>query len=87
MHFESWSAFWDMGGYALYVWTAFGVSGLALAIILIDSIVAKRRLFVQVQKDVARRQRISAANKLKTLAGNTQIPGTNSNSGESVSEP
>jgi heme exporter protein D len=87
MHFESWSAFWSMGGYALFVWTAFGVSGLALAIILMDSILAKRKLFVQVHKDVARRQRISAANKSKTLAGNTQIPATNLDSGESVSEP
>ena len=83
MHFESWSAFWNMGGYALFVWTAFGGSGLALALILFDSIVAKRKLFVQVQKDVARRQRISAANNSKTLAGNTQIPGANLNSGES----
>jgi heme exporter protein D len=82
MHFESWSAFWNMGGYALFVWTAFGVSGLALMLILIDSIVAKRLLFVQVQKEVVRRQRISAANKSKAVSGNTKIPATNLTSGE-----
>jgi len=27
----SWAAFWHMGGYALYVWTAYGVAAIALA--------------------------------------------------------
>jgi heme exporter protein D len=83
MHFESLSEFWNMGGYALYVWTAFGVSALALALILIDSIVAKRHLFVQVQKEMQRKQRISDANKSKALGAKTKIPATNLNSGES----
>jgi heme exporter protein D len=82
MHFESWSAFWNMGGYALYVWLAFGVSFLALALILIDSVFARQKLFVQVHKEVLRKQRIADANKSKTLASNDQMPVTNLNSGE-----
>ena len=26
MHWSSWSAFWSMGGYGLYVWGSYGVS-------------------------------------------------------------
>lgn len=36
MVFDSWSAFWHMGGYAFYVWTAFAVT---LAILIINVIV------------------------------------------------
>ena len=83
MHFESWSAFWNMGGYALFVWMAFGVSGLALLLILMDSIFAKRKLFVLIQKEVHRRQRISDAKKPTKARAKTKIPATNVNSGES----
>mgnify|MGYP002782285103 CR=1 FL=1 len=30
MNWSSWSAFWDMGGYWLYVWGSFGVTAAAL---------------------------------------------------------
>lgn len=29
-HFSSWQAFWHMGGYATYVWTAYAGSALVL---------------------------------------------------------
>jgi heme exporter protein D len=32
MHWSSWQAFWDMGGYALYVWGSFGVTFLLMAL-------------------------------------------------------
>ncbi|MCP3429866.1 heme exporter protein CcmD, partial [Opacimonas viscosa] len=34
MQFESWQAFWHMGGYAFYVWTSFGVTFLAMGLIV-----------------------------------------------------
>lgn len=31
MNWESWQAFWAMGGYGLYVWGSFGMTLLCLA--------------------------------------------------------
>lgn len=31
MNWESWEAFWAMGGYGLYVWGSFGVTALCIA--------------------------------------------------------
>jgi heme exporter protein D len=38
----SWAAFWQMGGYALFVWSAYGVAALALAAELL-LLAARRR--------------------------------------------
>lgn len=32
MQWESWSAFWDMGGNALFVWGSYGVTLLCIAV-------------------------------------------------------
>lgn len=32
MRWESWSQFWAMGGYAVYVWGSLGVTALLLAV-------------------------------------------------------
>ncbi|HQR86474.1 MAG: heme exporter protein CcmD [Burkholderiales bacterium 35-55-47] len=32
MRWESWSQFWAMGGYAVYVWGSVGVTALLLAV-------------------------------------------------------
>ncbi|MBT1062688.1 heme exporter protein CcmD [Bowmanella sp. Y26] len=61
MHFESWSAFWAMGGYAFYVWLAFGVSGLALLLLIVQSVKARRSLQITWQAEQARQQRIAAS--------------------------
>ena len=65
MQFESWTDFWAMGGYALYVWTSFLISFLALAVLLLDSAMAKRKLFAQVLSEVARNQRIQRSRQNK----------------------
>jgi len=39
MEWASWSEFWDMGGYGLYVWGSYGVTALVL---LIEVILLKR---------------------------------------------
>lgn len=31
MEWESWQAFWDMGGYGAYVWGSFAVTALVIA--------------------------------------------------------
>ena len=68
MQFESWSAFFDMGGYGFFVWLAFGVSFLSLLIIYFESIYAKRALFSFAQQEFARKQRIKAVRKQKQQA-------------------
>lgn len=40
MQWESWAAFWSMGGYGLYVW---GSYGMCLLVILIEVIVLARQ--------------------------------------------
>jgi len=58
MYFDSWQAFWAMGGYGLFVWLSFGGSLLALLMLSADSLLARRSLLIQVQAEVARKQRI-----------------------------
>lgn len=47
MSWESWSAFWDMGGAAFYVW---GSYGLALALVALELMFVLQR-----RKDTTRR--------------------------------
>lgn len=35
MQWESWSAFWDMGGAAVFVWGSYGVTALCIAVELL----------------------------------------------------
>jgi heme exporter protein D len=39
MHWASWSDFWAMGGYGLYVWGSYGATALA---VLIEIILLRR---------------------------------------------
>ena len=66
MQFESWSAFWDMGGYGFFVWLAFGVTAAAMVAIVVDTLVAKRTLIKQVQQEQQRKQRIRSVQNSKT---------------------
>lgn len=61
MYFDSFSEFWQMGGYGFFVWLAFGVSLLALALLIIESTLSKKHLFNLVRSEVARKTRIKAA--------------------------
>ena len=62
MHFESMNAFWQMGGYGLYVWLSFAMATVSVAWLWLDSIFAKHQLFGQVLREQARQRRIKAAN-------------------------
>ncbi|GAA0855910.1 heme exporter protein CcmD [Aliiglaciecola litoralis] len=59
--FESWQAFWQMGGYGFYVWLAFGVSLLAVLALVYESIWTKQQLIKAVNAQIARKQRIKQA--------------------------
>ncbi|MEF1290377.1 heme exporter protein CcmD [Vibrio sp. M260118] len=65
MHFESLSDFFAMGGYAGYVWAAFGITFGAMLILLIVSVKRGRALLNEVQAKVDRQARIDAAKNLE----------------------
>jgi len=65
MHFESLSDFFAMGGYAGYVWSAFGITFFVMIALLISSIRRHKYLLIEVQDKVARQARIDAAKNLE----------------------
>ena len=64
MQFDSISDFLAMGGYGFYVWLAFGVSGLAMLAIVVDSIIKRNAIFKSVARQTARQQRRQAAKEV-----------------------
>ncbi|NRB68125.1 MAG: heme exporter protein CcmD [Vibrio sp.] len=65
MHFESLSDFFAMGGYAGYVWSAFGITFFSMFVLLIGSIRRGKNLLNEVQSKVDRQERIDAAKNLE----------------------
>lgn len=65
MHFESLSDFFAMGGYAGYVWAAFGITFGVMLVLLITSVRRGRTLLNEVQAKVDRQARIDAAKNLE----------------------
>jgi heme exporter protein D len=53
MPFATWSDFLQMGGYALYVWSAYGLTVLVLSGVLLSALRRHRRL----RQELARRER------------------------------
>ena len=58
MQFNSFQAFLDMGGYGFFVWLAFGVTFLAMIVLVFESIWAKKQLIVRFGAQIARKKRI-----------------------------
>jgi len=48
-HFSSWSAFFQMGGYAAYVWPAYGI---VMGVLIFHGFVASRQLKQLFKKSV-----------------------------------
>ncbi len=63
MQFDSLEAFFNMGGYALYVWLSFGVTFISMLLIAVQSRVEGQQLLKQVLKERTRRNRIEQARK------------------------
>ena len=59
MSFASWHDFLYMGGHYLYVWSAYGIGVVGIAITLTRPLRARRRFFAQ-QTQRVRRQSISS---------------------------
>ncbi|EMW0563418.1 TPA: heme exporter protein CcmD [Vibrio parahaemolyticus] len=65
MHFESLSDFFAMGGYASYVWSAFGITFLSMFILLITSLRRGDALMKEVKAKIDRQARIDAAKNME----------------------
>tara|TARA_B100001059_G_scaffold75645_1_gene73220 strand:- start:643 stop:849 length:207 start_codon:yes stop_codon:yes gene_type:complete len=65
MYFESLSDFFAMGGYASYVWSAFGITFFSMIILLIVSVRRGKQLLTEVQGKVDRQARIDAAKDME----------------------
>ncbi|EJL6478587.1 heme exporter protein CcmD [Vibrio cholerae] len=65
MHFDSFSDLLAMGGYAAYVWSAFGLTYLSMAMLWIVSVRRKTKLLNQVRDKLARQARIDAAKHME----------------------
>ncbi|HDY8064464.1 heme transporter CcmD [Vibrio vulnificus] len=65
MHFESLSEFFAMGGYASYVWGAFGITFLSMLILLISSLRRSDALLNEVKAKIDRQARIDAAKNME----------------------
>ena len=50
-----------MGGYGFFVWLYFGVTFIAMLAIVVESKLAYKQLFTQLEKEQARKKRIKAA--------------------------
>ena len=53
MRWESWAAFWHMGGYALYVWGSVGVTALLMALEVWQARWAHRAVLKQLKTEQA----------------------------------
>jgi heme exporter protein D len=53
MRWESWSQFWAMGGYAVYVWGSVGVTALLLAVEVWQARWAHRAVLIQLKTEQA----------------------------------
>ncbi|CAH8202788.1 heme exporter protein CcmD [Vibrio aestuarianus] len=65
MHFDSLGDFLAMGGYAGYVWSAFGITFLSMLILLAVSMKRGKTLLQDVQAKVDRQARIDAAKHME----------------------
>lgn len=65
MYFESLSDFFAMGGYASYVWSAFGITFLSMLILLITSLRRGDALLKEVKAKIDRQARIDAAKNME----------------------
>ncbi|MDG1123205.1 MAG: heme exporter protein CcmD [Glaciecola sp.] len=61
MHFDSFAAFLEMGGYGFFVWLSYGVSLLVVVAFIIYVKLDKRKLIAEVRAEAARKARIKQA--------------------------
>lgn len=61
MAFNSLADFFAMGGYGFYVWLAYGISFLGLFVLIINTLVKRKKILKAVNQRIAREERIKKA--------------------------
>ena len=65
MSFDSWQAFFAMGGYALYVWISFGLTLLVLSYIMLSPMLQHRQLLrLQARMERRTKQAVSKSQRI-----------------------
>ncbi|AXQ13907.1 MULTISPECIES: heme exporter protein CcmD [Shewanella] len=59
MQFQSLAEFFNMGGYAFYVWLAYGVTFVSLSLLILVSSMKKRRVLQEIASKVQREERLA----------------------------
>ncbi|MCL1060468.1 heme exporter protein CcmD [Shewanella sp. Choline-02u-19] len=65
MQFDSISEFLNMGGYAFYVWLAYGVTFFSLGTLVVSSVRQKRKVLVDIAKKIQREERLKETRSTK----------------------
>ncbi|WP_109078226.1 heme exporter protein CcmD [Aggregatibacter kilianii] len=58
MFFQSWSDFIDMGGYGFYVWLSYGLSLLAIVVLIVQSLAGKSAVLKSIKREQQREARL-----------------------------
>lgn len=66
MQFDSISDFFNMGGYALYVWLAYGVTFFCLSTLIITSARQQRKVLIEIAKKMNREERLKETRSTKS---------------------
>lgn len=65
MHFDSFSDFLAMGGYAPYVWSAFGITFFSMLVLWKTSVSQSKALMKNIQQKIDREARREAAKNME----------------------
>lgn len=65
MQFQSLAAFFNMGGYAFFVWLAYGVTFVCLLALVWQTSRQKNKVLKQITQKIAREQRLKQHRKIK----------------------
>lgn len=52
----NWAEFFDMGGYAFYVWTSWGLTFLVMAYLVVQAKWSRMKTIAQIKRQIARRK-------------------------------
>ena len=52
----SWSEFFDMGGYAFFVWTSYGIALLVVVLNIVMPVLHRRKVINRVKRAIRREQ-------------------------------
>ncbi|HIF5510533.1 TPA: heme exporter protein CcmD [Pasteurella multocida] len=58
MFFATWQDFFNMGGYGFYVWLAYGISLLAIVVLIVQSVKERKEILRDVLREQQRQARL-----------------------------